>query len=44
MSGSGGTWIRRALVLTSSGAVRVHSTHALRTSAPRSHGHSIIPA
>ena len=34
----------RAAVVTSSGAVFVHSTHALRISAERSHGHIIIPA
>ena len=44
MSGNGGICIRRALVVTSSGALRVHAAQALRTSALRSHGQNIIPA
>ena len=34
----------RALVVTSSGAVRVHPAQALSTSALRSHGQNIMPA
>ena len=44
MSGSGGICIMRALVVTSSGAVRVQAAQALRTSALRSHGQNIMPA
>ena len=43
-SGSGGICSMRALVVTSSGAVFVQATHALRISAARSHGHIIMPA
>ncbi len=44
MSGSDGICIRRALVVASSGAVRVHAAQALRTSALRSHGQNSMPA
>ena len=43
-SGSGGTCRMRADVVTSSGTVRVHSTHAASTSRARSAGHSSMPA
>ncbi len=43
-SGSGGKCMIRNAVVTSSGAARVQSRQARRTSAWRSYGHSIMPA